>query len=255
MLRSVKATTYLTPLREGGSLPGLVEADDDGMYVCKFTGAGQGPLALVAETISGELARHLGLRVPDLVTVTVPEEIARAEPDPEIQDLLLASPGINLGLDFLPGSFGFDPLAWRDPDGDLSALILWFDALTLNVDRSWRNPNLLVWHGDVWLIDHGASLYFHHDPRTADASARRPYQADDHVLRSHVTDLTGADEALAPLVTREALVDVLALVPDEWLGTDPPGARAAYLRWFVARMEGPRTWLPVLRAPSTSVEA
>lgn len=246
MLPSVLATRYLTPLREGGSLPGLVEADDDGIYVCKFTGAGQGPLALVAETITGELGRRLGLRVPDLVTVTLPEEMARAEPDPEIQELLLASPGLNLGLDYLPGSFGFDPLTWHRPDHDLAARILWLDALTLNVDRSWRNPNLLVWHRQVWCIDHGASLYFHHDPRSAQSSARRPYRADDHVLAPFVEDLRAADAALAPLVTDVVIDEVLRLVPDAWLGKAPDTSRDSYARWFHTRAEGPREWLPAV---------
>lgn len=246
MLREVTATRYVTALREGGSLPGLIEADDDGIYVCKFSGAGQGPLALVAETITGELARRAGLRVPEIVLVRVPEHLARAEPDPEIQDLLLASPGTNLGMDFLPGSLGFDPLSWRTPDRGLATRILWLDALTLNVDRSWRNPNLLLWHGDLWCIDHGASLYFHHDLRTAASSAARAYQASDHVLASFAQDLRTVDDELSGLVTGDVVREVLTLVPDEWLGPDPEADRQAYLNWFRDRLDQRERWLPSL---------
>ena len=167
MLDYVTVTRYVTPLREGGSLPAIVEADNLGTYVMKFRGAGQGPLALAAEIIAGELARRLGLRVPELVLAGLDPRIAVSEPDPEIQDLLRASEGLNLGVDFLPGSFGFDPLGWT-AEPEFASQVLWFDALVHNVDRTWRNPNLLVWHRDIWLIDHGAALYFHHNWRTAD---------------------------------------------------------------------------------------
>ena len=162
MLEHVTVTRYVTPLREGGSLPAIIEADNLGTYVMKFRGAGQGPLALVAEIIAGELARRLGLRVPELVLADLDPRIPGSEPDPEIQDLLRASEGLNLGVDFLPSSFGFEPLGWT-ADRDFASQLLWFDALVQNVDRSWRNPNLLVWHRNIWLIDHGAALYFHHN--------------------------------------------------------------------------------------------
>jgi len=158
-LRRVAATRYVTPFREGGSLPGLVEADDDGLYVLKFRGAGQGRKALVAEVVAGELARALGFAVPELVAATVDPALGRAEPDPEIQDLLTASEGTNLGVDFLPAALPFSPAAEPQVDGDLAADVVWFDALVTNVDRTAQNPNLLWWHGRLWLIDHGAALY------------------------------------------------------------------------------------------------
>jgi hypothetical protein len=248
MLREVTAVRYVTPFREGGSLPGLVEACDLGTYVAKFVGAGQGRKALVAEVISGELGRRLGLRVPELVRLQVDAVIGLAEPDQEVQELVRASGGLNLGMDFLPRSLGFDPLAYQ-VEPEVAGRVLWFDALIGNVDRSWRNPNMLVWHGDLWLIDHGASLIFHHNWPRAAASARRPYDAGDHALRGFGPDLAAADAALAPLVTEELLTEVTALVPEEWL-VDEPGfaspdaVRAAYVEQIAARMAGPRDWLP-----------
>lgn len=254
----------MTPLREGGSLPGIVEADDLGTYVVKFQGAGQGRKALVAEVIAGELGRRLGLRVPELVTVKLDPAIGRLEPDEEVQDLLKASSGLNLGMDFLPGSFGFDPLAWR-PDRVFASSVLWFDAFIGNVDRDWRNPNLLVWHGNVWLIDHGASLYFHHSWATADKLITKPYDASDHVLAPYANALPAADARMAPLITRDLLTEVVSLVPAEWLQneTDPPGAQSGhsadavplervsdttvrdqYVSWLLARAAAPRDWLP-----------
>ena len=218
MLEYVTVTRYVTPLREGGSLPAIVEADNLGIYVMKFRGAGQGPLALVAEIIAGELARRLGLRVPELVLAGLDPRIAVSEPDPEIQDLLRASEGLNLGVDFLPGSFGFDPLGWT-AGHDFASQVLWFDALVQNVDRTWRNPNLLVWHRDIWLIDHGAALYFHHNwPPRGTADPKRPFDASEHVLRDRATALGVAHEALAPRVTEALLREVTALVPPEWFG-------------------------------------
>jgi hypothetical protein len=248
VLREVTTTRYVTPLREGGSLPAIVEADDLGMYVVKFRGAGQGRKALIAEVIAGEMGRALGLRVPELVTVRLDEAIAKGEPDQEIQDLLLASVGRNLGMDYLPGSLGFDPLAFPVTP-DLAGRVLWFDALIGNVDRSWRNPNLLRWHGTLYLIDHGASLIFQHNWSGAAGSARRATALADHVLMPFKPDLAAADAALAPLVTPETVAAAVALVPEEWL-TDEPGfespaeLRAAYRAWFEDRMREPRTWLP-----------
>jgi hypothetical protein len=216
VLERVTVTSYVTPLREGGSLPGLVEADNLGTYVLKFRGAGHGPLALVAEIIGGQLARRLGLRTPELALAWLDPRIAASEPDQEIQDLLRASEGLNLAVDFLPGSAGFDPLGWTADEGFASEL-LWFDALIQNVDRTWRNPNLLVWHGDIWLIDHGAALYFHHD-WTRQADPAKPFDARHHVLRDRATMIEQAHGKLAPLVTEAVLTEVLADVPGEWFG-------------------------------------
>jgi hypothetical protein len=252
VLRTVTAQRYVTPLREGGSLPGIVEADDLGTYVVKFRGAGQGRKTLVAEIIAGELGRRLGLPVPELVLVELDPGIAKCEPDEEIQDLLAASAGRNLGMDFLPGSLGVDPGATVVEPG-LASRVLWFDALIGNVDRSWRNPNLLVWHGNVWLIDHGASLIFHHSwgrtPQERAKAAGRPYDAADHVLAAQATQLDAADRELAPLVDEATLLEVTALVPDEWLA-DEPGfdgpdeVRDAYVGHLLARVGGARAWLP-----------
>jgi hypothetical protein len=254
-VRSVTATRYVAPLREGGSLPGIIEADDLGTYVCKFRGAGQGPKVLVAEVVVGELARALGIRTPELVSVDLVADIGRYEADEEVQDLLTASVGLNLGVDFLPGSFGYD--AGCTPDPEVAASILWLDALTANVDRSWRNPNLLVWHGDLWAIDHGACLYFHHGwsggVGSAERFARQPYDASDHVLGGYRSGVPAADDRLAPQVTRDLLGDVLALVPDEWLepvpgAASPGGLRAAYVDFLHQRVGGARAWLPVAGA-------
>jgi HipA-like protein len=226
VLEHVTVTRYVTPLREGGSLPAIVEADNLGTYVMKFRGAGQGPLALVAEIIAGELARRLGLRVPELVLAELDPRIGVSEPDPEIQDLLRASEGVNLGVDFLPGSFGFDPLGWT-AEPEFASRVLWFDALVQNVDRTWRNPNLLVWHRNIWLIDHGAALYFHHNWPTADP--KRPFDAAEHVLRDRATALDDAHAALAPQVTADLLAEVTALVPTEWFGDRGAVAYAEHL--------------------------
>ena len=254
-IRSVAATRYVAPLREGGSLPGIVEADDLGTYVCKFRGAGQGLKVLVAEVVVGELARALGIRTPDLVAVDLGAAIGRYEADEEVQDLLTASIGLNLGVDFLPGSFGYD--TGYAPDPAVASSILWLDALTANVDRTWRNPNLLVWHGDLWAIDHGACLYFHHGWSAGVGSperfAHQPYDAAGHVLAAHLAHVAEADAELAPRVSRDLLADVLALVPDEWLepapgAEDVPALRAAYVDFLQARVTGGRAWLPVAGA-------
>lgn len=249
MIGTVQASRYVTPLREGGSLPGIVEADDLGTYVVKFRGAGQGLKALVAEVVVGELGRRLDLRVPELRALELDPVIARYEADQEVQDLLNASVGLNLAVDFLPGSFGWDAGYPADPAE--AARILWLDAFTANVDRSWRNPNLLVWHRRLWLIDHGAALYFHHgwsrpgaDPQRF---ARQPYDVSEHALVSYVAGVAEADRALAPLVDRRLLEEVLALVPDEWLEPDeakPAAVRQRYLDYLLARLAGDRSWLP-----------
>ncbi len=247
-LRTVTATRYVTPLREGGSLPGLLEADDLGTYVVKFWGAGQGRKVLVAEVVVGELARRLGLPVPELVLVHVDPVLGNSEPDEEVQDLLRASPGLNLGTDFLPGSLGFDPLA-HQVDPDLASRVLWLDALVGNVDRSWRNPNLLLWHRDLWLIDHGATLVFAHSWSRAAPAATRPYDTTGHVLAEQATRRAEADEALAPRVTPELLGEVVALVPDVWLEDepgfeDPDAVRAAYADHLQRRVAAREVWRP-----------
>ena len=256
LLRTVTATRYVTPLREGGSLPAIVEADDLGTYVLKFRGAGQGRKALVAELVAGELARHLGLLVPEIVLAYLAPELGRSEPDPEIQDLLKASPGLNLALDYLPGSLGFDPLV-EPPDSDLASRIVWFDALVTNVDRTPRNTNLLVWHRRLWLIDHGASLYFHHnwparDGTALDAASQRPFAAvKDHVLLPFAGSIPEADAALAPLLTHDVLSAVVDMIPDRWLDDEPGFGSAdevcsAYVAYLSSRLREPRTWVEAL---------
>jgi len=232
-LRSVAATRYVTPLREGGSLPALVEADDDGLYVLKFRGAGQGAKALIAEIVAGELARALGFLIPELVLASLDPALARAEPDPEIQDLLAASAGVNLGVDFLPEALPFSPAAEPAVDADLAADIVWFDTLVTNVDRTAQNPNLLWWHDRLWLIDHGAALYFHHGDGEAAEHARTAV-IPPHVLLPYASSLDGAQERLAPRVTEELLEDITAAVPEEWL---PAGDRRRYVDYLLVRLD------------------
>ncbi|BBG01279.1 MULTISPECIES: HipA family kinase [Pseudonocardia] len=247
-LRHVTAIRYVLPLREGGSLPGLMEADDLGSYAVKFTGAGQGRSVLVNEIVAGELARALGLPVPEIATITVDGGLGRTEPDQEVQELLRKSAGLNLAIDFLPGALDLDPLAF-DVGPGFAGRVLWFDALVGNVDRSWRNSNMLLWHRSPYLIDHGATLTFAHDWAAAGRFPVRPFDAGDHVLLGAHPDLAAADAALAPLVTAELLDDVLALVPDEWLdgedGFDSAGAvRDAYRDALLGRVAQRSSWLP-----------
>ena len=247
MLPAVTATRYVTPLREGGSLPGLMEADDLGTYVVKWRAAGQGVRVLVAEVVCGEFARALGLPVPALVTVEVAPELAVGEPDHEVQELLQRSAGRNLGLDYLPGALDFEAGA----DGvypELAGRVLWFDALIGNVDRSWRNPNMLFWHGRLQLIDHGAALTFHHHWPGAEAAVTRPYDAAAHALLECEPRVPAADAALAPRVTRPLLEGVLAQVPDEWLGEEPDALRMRYVEQLLARLDARDAWLPPLVA-------
>jgi hypothetical protein len=240
-LRRIEATRYVTPLREGGSLPALVEASDDGLYVLKFRGAGQGPRALVAEVVAGELARALGFAVPELALVELDPALARAEPDPEIQDLLEASAGLNLGVDFLPGALPFSPAAGPAPDAELAAGVVWLDALVTNVDRTARNTNMLLWHGRLWLIDHGAALYFHHAGAREAGHERTAFPAiAEHVLLPFAASLFDADARLAPQVTPELLEDVVAAVPTEWLGGDDP---PMYVEYLLGRLAEPRAWV------------
>jgi len=244
-MRTVSVIRYVTPLREGGSLPAIIEADDDGLYVLKFRGAGQGPRALVAELVSAELARALGLPVPEVVLVQLDAELARTEPDPEIQELIRASAGLNLALDYLPGSVGFDPVA-DTVDPALASEVVWFDGLTSNVDRTARNTNLLMWHGRLWLIDHGASLYFHHGTPAAAFTARAsdPFSLiGEHVLLAAAADMTEADARLAPRLTSDVIDAVVGMVPDGWLGDDAAGQRRAYAEYLRARVRGPRRFV------------
>jgi hypothetical protein len=229
-LRSVIATRYVTPLREGGSLPGLVEADDDGLYVAKFRGAGQGLRALVAEVIVGELARRTGLLVPDLVTIAIDPRLGAAEPDPEIQELITASEGSNLGVDFLPGALAYTPAGAWAPDPELAAEVVWLDALATNVDRTARNPNLLLWHERLWLIDHGAALYLQYgglEPGQAD----RPFPLiAEHVLLPRAGSILEADRRLRSRLAHGVIEAVVGLVPSDWFtGADAPETYVDYL--------------------------
>jgi hypothetical protein len=244
VLRTVQATRYVMPLREGGSLPALVEADDLGLYVLKFTGAGQGPLALVAEIVAGGVGRALGLNVPELVLVEVDAALGRNEPDAEIRDLLRASVGVNLGMDFLPGSVMFDPAAGDAAAPELASTAVWFDAFVTNVDRTARNPNLLCWHKSLYFIDHGAALYFHHDWKDPMASARSRFPAiREHVLLPRADRIETVDSVLRTRLSETLFSEVLADVPDAWLLPEPGAAtpaakRAAYVDYLAARLSG-----------------
>jgi hypothetical protein len=236
-LRTVRATRYVTPLREGGSMPGLVEADDDGLYVVKFRGAGQGLKALIAEVVVGELARAAGLRVPELVIVEVDPLLAAAEPDPEIQELVAASGGTNAALDFLPGALPFSPAAPVGVTPELAAEVVWLDALCANVDRTPRNPNMLIWHGDLWLIDHGAALYRHHAPAWPEGAAAAPFPLiKDHVLLPFAGSIVAAGERLTPRLGRDVTERIVDAVPDDWLGDEPALAREIYVTYLAERL-------------------
>lgn len=216
-LRTVNVTRYVTPLREGGSMPAIAEADDSFLYVLKFRGAGQGPRALIAELIGGEIARILGLRVPELVFANLDEAFGRTEPDEEIQDLLKASVGLNLALHYLSGAITFDPTV-TTVDATLASQIVWLDCFLTNMDRTCRNTNMLVWHKELWLIDHGASLYFHHSWQNWEEQAAKPfYLVKDHVLLPWATELEQVNEAFKKILTPEKIEAVIALIPDNWL--------------------------------------
>lgn len=240
-IRTVMASRYVTPLREGGSLPAIIEADDEGLYVLKFRGAGQGPKALIAELLAGEIGRLAGLPVPEIVFVELPADLARTEPDPEISDLIRNSAGLNVALDYLPGSVTFDPLMYT-PDARLASAIVWFDAFVCNVDRTARNVNMLIWHRRLWLIDHGASLYFHHAWHGHEQHALNPFVLiKDHVLLKAAAALVEVDAQMAALLTAEKLAAIVEWIPDSWLPEDPAFAgktaqRAAYLEFFTVRL-------------------
>ena len=240
-LRTVNVIRYVTPLREGGSLPAIAEADDGFLYVLKFRGAGQGAKALIAELVGGEIARALGLKVPEIVFANLDEAFGRTEPDEEIQDLLKASTGLNLALHYLSGAITFDPTI-TIVDAKLASQIVWLDCLLTNVDRTPRNTNMLTWHKELWLIDHGASLYFHHSWQNWMEQAKRPFmQVKDHVLLPRATELEVVDAEFCATLTAERIISIIALIPDEWLsGEDafnsPDEYRDAYARFLLTRI-------------------
>jgi len=242
MIKTVNATRYITPLHEGGSLPAIIEADDGELYVMKFVGAGQGPKALIAELVSGEIARSLGLPVPEIVFINLDPTIGRSEPNPEIQDLLQASGGLNLGLKYLPNAFAFNLLLKPPPDPDLASQIVWFDAYVTNVDRTPENVNLLMWQERLWLIDHGASLYFHHSWHNYLDRSRTPFSnIKDHTLLSFASTLTEADATLSAQLTTTIIRDIVHLIPEPWLDQEPQFAdpaehREAYIAYLLSRL-------------------
>jgi hypothetical protein len=248
-LRTVNATRYVTPLKEGGSLPAIVEADDDGTYVLKFRGAGQGPKALIAELVAGEIGRALGLRVPELVFMELSSELGRTERDPEISELIEVSIGLNLAVDFLPGALGFDALDVGTIEPELASDIVCFDAFVTNVDRTMRNTNLLFWKRQLWLIDHGAALYFHHNWDGFMERSRSPFaQVREHILLRRAGALDAADAAMHARLSPERLEAIVALIPDAWLEAEPgePPAgeqRTAYTQYLTARLESSRIFV------------
>jgi hypothetical protein len=248
LIRTVTASRYVTPLREGGSLPAIIEADDDGLYVLKFRGAGQGPKALIAELLAGEIGRLAGLPVPEIVFAMLPPDLARTEPDAEIQSLIGASSGLNIALDYLPGSVTFDPLAYQ-PDANLASAVVWFDAFVCNVDRSARNVNMLMWHRRLWLIDHGAALYFHHAWNQHDKHALTPFSLiKDHVLLKFAGRLEEADAEMRARIGIDKIAGIVELIPDAWIANDPgfeskTQQRNAYLNFFMARLAASEIFL------------
>jgi hypothetical protein len=258
-LRTVTATRYVTPLKEGGSLPAIVEADDEGMYVLKFRGAGQGPKALIAELIAGELARAANLPIPELVFIELDADLARTEPDPEIQSLIRASAGLNIAIDYLPGSVMFDPITVQ-PTASLASAIVWFDAYVTNVDRTARNTNMLMWHRQLRLIDHGAALYFHHSwDNYMERSCDRFTAIKDHVLLKFADQLESADKTMSALITEDVIRRIVELIPDAWLMNDLKFATAtayrdAYIDYLLKRLVSPHEFVEeAIRARSLLV--
>ncbi|HEY2146234.1 MAG TPA: HipA family kinase [Steroidobacteraceae bacterium] len=247
-LRTVTASRYVTPLREGGSLPAIIEADDDGLYVLKFRGAGQGAKALIAELVAGEIGRLAGLPVPEIVFVELPPDLARTEPDAEIQSLIHASAGLNLALDYLPGSVTFDPLVYQ-PEAKLASSVVWFDALVCNVDRTARNVNMLMWHRRLWLIDHGAALYFHHAWNRHSNESAAPFALiKDHVLLKYAGVIEDVDAEMTARLDLEKIAAIVELIPDAWLADDPGFAgksqqRKAYLNYFAHRLKNSQVFV------------
>lgn len=250
-MRTVTATEYVMPLREGGSLPAIVEGDDDGTYVIKFRGAGQGARALIAELVSGEIARALQLPVPEIVFAELDPRMAKTERDAEIQELLQKSEGLNVALDYLPGSITFDPIVSVPiPNFErLASAIVWFDALVTNVDRTAKNTNLLVWHRKLWMIDHGATLIFHHNWEGYLERSRKPFaQISDHVLLPWASEIAAVDDELASRLTADVVASIVDLIPAGWLGDEPRFAsvdehRQGYRDYLMTRLEAPRAWM------------
>ena len=248
MIRTITATRYVTPLREGGSLPAIIEADDDGMYVLKFRGAGQGPRALIAELLAGEVARRLGLPVPEIVFVDLDPALGRSEPDSEIRALITTSAGLNLALDYLPGALGYAPRL-APPEPRLASAIVWFDAYVMNVDRTPRNPNLLRWGKRLWLIDHGAALYIHHTWHDYQVRGRGRFpQIRDHLLLPYASALAEVDAEFSARLTPTLIHELVALIPEGWLTGEPSfesqaAERAAYVRYLTSRLEAPRLFV------------
>lgn len=251
-LRRVTVTRYITPLREGGSLPALAEADDDFKYVLKFRGAGHGVKALIAELLGGEIARALGFKVPELVFADLDEAFGRTEADEEIQDLLKASQGLNLALHFLSGAINYDPVV-TPVDPVLASRIVWLDSFITNVDRTFRNTNMLIWHKELWLIDHGAAFYFHHSWTNREKHAKSSFSLiKDHVLLPQATLLDEADEYCRELLTREKLKGITDLIPEEWLEWEgdygsPQQLRQEYLEFLLLRLENSEVFLKEAR--------
>jgi hypothetical protein len=246
-IRTVNVTRYVTPLREGGSLPAIVEADDDGLYVLKFRGAGQGVKALIAELVAGEIGRALGLKVPEIVFVELDPVLAMTEPDPEIQDLIKASAGLNLALDYLPGSIMYDT-AIQEPSPRLASEIVWFDAYTANVDRTPRNANMLLWHKEVWLIDHGAALYFHHNWDNFAGNSRNPFALiKQHMLLPFAKEIERVDEEFSARLTPDLIGEIVSLIPDGWVA-EPDMDRKAYLNFLTDRLQAPREFVKEAKA-------
>lgn len=234
MLRTITATRYVTPLREGGSLPAIVEADDSGLYVLKFRGAGQGPLALVAELVAGEIGRALGVRVPEIVLVDLDPALGKNEPDYEIRQLILASEGLNLALDYLPGSMMYDAAVKQQVDSRVASEAVWFDAFITNIDRTARNPNLLWWHKNLYFIDHGAALYFHHDWQNIEERAATPFQAiKDHVLLPKASEIPAAAGRMRLMLGEALFAEIVNQIPEAWL---PLERRAGYIAWLTTRL-------------------
>lgn len=257
-LRTVQVTRYITPLREGGSLPAIAEADDGFMYVLKFRGAGQGVKALIADLIGGELSRAVGFNVPEIVFATLDSAFGRTEPDEEIQDLLKASVGLNLGLHFLSGAISYDPVI-NKTDAITASKIVWLDCLLTNVDRTAKNTNMLIWNKELWLIDHGAALYFHHSWSNWEAAALKPFvQVKDHVMLPFASELDAADKALKKIISPALIKQIIDLIPDDWLMADsdaetPAAMRQVYIKFLENRINNSDIFLKEAQHARTTV--
>jgi len=259
MIRTVTATQYITPLHEGGSLPAIVQADDEELYVMKFVGSGHGSKALIAELVAGEVGRRLGLRVPEIVFIELDAALGPSEPNAEIHDLLQASVGLNFGLRYLPNAFVYSSLLEPSPNSDLASAIVWFDAYVTNVDRTPRNVNLLIWQKDLWLIDHGSCLYFHHDWNDYLGRSQTPFShIKEHTLLPFASALDEADAVLRTRLTPEVIREVVDLVPDRWLNGEPRFAgnaehRQAYADYLLSRLEASHVFVEEARNARTQL--